>query len=132
MGGKVKMKKNDLNEGKVKKLFYKKIWFWVVVVIVLGIVGSGFGKEDKKVSNDIKEVKIEVFFLKVMNSLKNDIKKESFEKKLEDKLKDNFDLKVIYDKINVGDIMNSSEGGFIEDEVKVILGELVFFFIIDI
>ncbi|HGS8651934.1 TPA: hypothetical protein ACMUAM_000971 [Enterococcus faecalis] len=47
------MKKNDSNEGKVKKPFYKKIWFWVVVVIVLGIAGSGLGKEDKKASNDI-------------------------------------------------------------------------------
>ena len=53
------MKKNDSNEGKVKKPFYKKIWFWVVVVIVLGIAGSGLGKEDKKASNDTKEVKTE-------------------------------------------------------------------------
>ena len=29
--------KNDSNEGKVKP-FYKKIWFWVVVVIVLGLL----------------------------------------------------------------------------------------------
>ncbi|KAJ68076.1 hypothetical protein P787_0023 [Enterococcus faecalis MN16] len=119
----MKMKKNDSNEGKVKKPFYKKIWFWVVVVIVLGIAGSGLGKEDKKASNDTKEVKTEASSSKATNSSKNDTKKESSEKKSEDKSKDNSDLKATYDKINVGDIMNSSEGGSTEDEVKAILGE---------
>ena len=105
------MKKNDSNEGKVKKPFYKKIWFWVVVVIVLGIAGSGLGKEDKKASNDTKEVKTEASSSKATNSSKKD------------KSKDNSDLKATYDKINVGDIMNSGEGGSTEDEVKAILGE---------
>ncbi|MGH2248976.1 DUF3862 domain-containing protein, partial [Enterococcus faecalis] len=70
------MKKNDSNEGKSKKPFYKKIWFWVVGVIVLWIAGSGLGKEDKKASNDTKEVKTEASSSKATNSSKNDTKKE--------------------------------------------------------
>ena len=58
------MKKNDSNEGKVKKPFYKKIWFWVVVVIVLGIAGSGLGKEDKKASNDYQRSENRSLFFK--------------------------------------------------------------------
>ncbi|EPC6342437.1 hypothetical protein ACR0YZ_001045 [Enterococcus faecalis] len=74
------MKKNDSNEGKVKKPFYKKIWFWVVVVIVLGIAGSGLGKEDKKASNDTKEVKTEASSSKATNSSKMIQKKKALKR----------------------------------------------------
>lgn len=32
-------------KGKIKKPFYKKVWFWVVVVIVIGGIGSMGGEE---------------------------------------------------------------------------------------
>ena len=36
---------------KVQKPFYKKIWFWILVVIVLAGIGGALGGDDSKASN---------------------------------------------------------------------------------
>lgn len=36
------------NTYKMKKPFYKKIWFWVIVVIVVGGIGGALGGEDEE------------------------------------------------------------------------------------
>lgn len=38
-------------KGKIKKPFYKKVWFWVVVVIVVGVFGSIGGEDEVAKTN---------------------------------------------------------------------------------
>jgi len=35
-------------KGKLKKPFYKKVWFWVLAIIVVGAVGGGLGGEENE------------------------------------------------------------------------------------
>jgi len=42
-------------KGKIKKPFYKKVWFWVVVIIFVGIFGS-MGEDEEAVETDTAAV----------------------------------------------------------------------------
>lgn len=42
-----KIKGEDGNYYKVKKPFYKKVWFWILVVILVGGIGGAFGGGDE-------------------------------------------------------------------------------------
>lgn len=91
---------------KVKKPFYKKVWFWILAIIVLGIIGGalGGGSDDKKADTTNDDV----------------AKKEatsSNKKETNTELKDNFN------KIALGDILNNGDGGSSLEEVKGIFGE---------
>lgn len=88
---------------KVKKPFYKKVWFWIlIIIVVIGIGGALGGDSDKKEASNNENKKTET------TSQKNET---------DSKLKDNFD------KIALGDILNSGEGGSTLEEVKGIFGE---------
>lgn len=89
---------------KVKKPFYKKIWFWVLVVIVVVGFGSALGGgSDKKEASDTADEK---------TSTSSKTKAES-----DTTLKSNFD------KIALGDILSNGDGGTSLEEVKGIFGE---------
>lgn len=42
-------------KGKIKKPFYKKVWFWVLAVIVVGAIVGGLGGEETATDADTKE-----------------------------------------------------------------------------
>lgn len=44
---------------KVKKPFYKRVWFWVLIVIIVAIIGSSLGRSDDKSANDNGGTKVE-------------------------------------------------------------------------
>lgn len=85
-----------------KKPFYKRVWFWVLAIIVVIFIGGALGgdKGDSK-SN------------KATNSSSDKNKVISKDTKLRNK----------FDDIKVGDLMNSGNGGSTLDEVKKSLGE---------
>lgn len=87
---------------KVKKPFYKKVWFWILAIIVLiGIGGSlGGGSDKKEASNTV-----------------NKKTSTSSTAKSDTTLKSNFD------KIALGDILSNGDGGTSLEEVKGVFGE---------
>lgn len=42
-------------KGKIKKPFYKKIWFWILAIIVVSAIGGGLGSEETE--DDTSDVK---------------------------------------------------------------------------
>lgn len=92
---------------KVKKPFYKRVWFWILVVILVVILGNslGGGKSDNKnASND--------------NSAKTSEKTSNGSTtKTDSTLKDNFN------KISIGDILSEGDGGSSLEDVKSTFGE---------
>lgn len=47
-----KVKGEDGKMYKVKKPFYKKVWFWVVVVLVVGAIGGGMGEDGAETESE--------------------------------------------------------------------------------
>lgn len=92
---------------KVKKPFYKKVWFWILAIVVLAIIGGSLGgSDDKQAAKDGD------------NGTEKAQKNASSESKTNDTaLKDNFD------KIVIGDILSNGEGGTSLEEVKGVFGE---------
>ncbi|GEL13985.1 hypothetical protein FC15_GL001680 [Lapidilactobacillus concavus DSM 17758] len=86
---------------KVKKPFYKRVWFWVLAIIVIAVVGSklGGGSSDK---DDKSTAKTEEKSSKSSSSKKDDgkITRKQF------------------DAVKLGDLMKSAEGGATIDELK--------------
>lgn len=88
---------------KIKKPFYKRIWFWVLmVIVVIGVGGALGGGTDNKEASDNGKEKTE---------------KTSPKQENNSTLKDNFN------KIEIGDILSNGEGGTTLEEVKAIFGE---------
>jgi hypothetical protein len=89
---------------KVKKPFYKRVWFWIFAIVIILVIGSslGGGSENKDASDNNN--------VKTSNSSKAKNETETV-------LKDNFD------KITLGDIMSNGEGGTSLQEIKDIFGE---------
>ena len=55
-----------------KKPIYKRVWFWIVVVVVIGAIGSAAnGGKNDKITEENKPTKQE-------SAEKKDIKKEKF------------------------------------------------------
>ena len=104
--------------GKVKKPLYKKVWFWVVVVIIVGAIGSGMSggdkKEDKKSANSTAKTEQKTTTSTSKATKTSESKKEE---KTDTTLQTNFDA------IKIGDILAGGDGGSSLDEVKAIFGE---------
>lgn len=94
---------------KVKKPFYKRVWFWILVVIVVIGVGGALGGEDKKETTST---------LSSTNNSSAETKSSDTESESTDSaLKDDFD------KIQLGDILSNGDGGTSLEDVKAIFGE---------
>ncbi|MEG0679917.1 MAG: DUF3862 domain-containing protein [Carnobacterium sp.] len=94
---------------KVKKPFYKKVWFWILALIVIAIIGGalGGGSDNKDTSKNADTEKVDA-----------DKKDSATSSKTSDPtLKDNFD------KISLGDILSNGDGGTSLEDVKGIFGE---------
>jgi hypothetical protein len=85
-----------------KKPFYKRVWFWILAIIVVFVVGGALGgsKGNSKSNNSTS------------TSSSNKDKVISKDTELRNK----------FDAIKVGDLMNSGNGGSTFDEVKSSLG----------
>lgn len=91
---------------KEKKPFYKRVWFWILAVIVVFAAASALNGSDKKeAASDTS------------TSTKD---KASTKTSKED---GKVSLKETFDSIKIGDIMNDGEGGSTLEEVKKTLGE---------
>lgn len=93
---------------KVKKPLYKRVWFWIVFVIILIIFGSLFGGQDDKKSSEPAS----------KNESKSSVSAKSSSQKNEE-----VDLKANFDKLTVGDLMTNGAGGANLAEVKALFGE---------
>ncbi|UBM06643.1 DUF3862 domain-containing protein [Enterococcus mundtii] len=92
---------------KEKKPFYKKVWFWMVVVILVFAVGGALGGSDNKDSA-------------TSNSATDKSEKTDTTKTEENKSEN---LTTTFDNIKIGDIMSNGDGGSTIEEVKQSLGE---------
>lgn len=100
---------------KEKKPFYKKVWFWILAVIVVAAIGGSLGGGDKDKadggSKDSSSAKTET----------KDSTKASSEPAKEEETES--DLKAKFDAITLGDLMSAGEGGASIDEIKAEFGE---------
>ena len=91
---------------KEKKLFYKRVWFWILAIIVIAVIGSqlGGGSSDK---DDKSTAKTEEKSSKSSSSKKDDgkITRKQF------------------DAVKLGDLMNKAQNGASVDELKKQFGE---------
>lgn len=83
-------------KGKIKKPFYKKVWFWVLAIIVVGAIGGSLGGEETASNTE-----------STGNTEKTTNKKETKE---ETKKEDDSNLKVDYDAIVIGDLLGGGDG----------------------
>lgn len=90
--------------GKIKKPFYKKVWFWIVAIILIAIIGGSLGGEDTASNTESKD-----------NTEKTTSKKET-------KKEDDSNLKADYDTIVIGDLLGGGDGTSY-DEVVAKFGE---------
>lgn len=92
---------------KGKKPFYKRIWFWVLAIIIIATIGGaiGGGKDDKK--NDDSTAKSS-----------QASKSSSSSKKDDGKI-----TRAQFDAIKIGDLMKGAEGGATIDQLKQEFGE---------
>lgn len=86
-----------------KKPFYKRVWFWILAVIVVFTIGGAIGGGSNNSSKTNKTTS---------TSSSNKDKVISKDTELRNK----------FDAIKVGDLMNSGNGGSTFDEVKSSLG----------
>lgn len=76
-------------KGKLKKPFYKKVWFWFIVVIFIGLVGGGLGEDNEEADASIE------------NKSSEKVTAEEPEEKNEKEVKSYG----INEKVNVGDVL---------------------------
>lgn len=89
---------------KEKKPFFKKVWFWILVLIVLAIIGGSLGGSKDKKADDAD---------------RNTPSKTASSSKTES----NVNLKDNFDNISLGDILSNGDGGSSLADVKSIFGE---------
>ncbi len=94
---------------KVKKPFYKRVWFWILVVIIAVGVGSQMGGSSDK--DDKSTAKTE-------ESNKSSKTETSTSKKDDGKITRNQ-----FDAIKLGDLLNKGTNGATVDELKKQFGE---------
>lgn len=94
-------------KGKLKKPFYKKVWFWVLAILVVGAIGGSLGEDEANTASEPETTPAET-------TAKEEPKKE--EKKKEKPAKE---TKVynISDEVNVGKVMYVVNGVETADNV---------------
>lgn len=93
---------------KVKKPFYKRVWFWILAVIVVAAIGGaiGGGNSDTSASSD------------KASSSKTSKAKSSSSKKDDGKIS-----REQFDNIKLGDLMQNADGGVTLDELTKSFGK---------
>ncbi|MCT3214346.1 DUF3862 domain-containing protein [Lactiplantibacillus plantarum] len=85
---------------KVKKPFYKRVWFWILAVIVVLIIGGSLGSKSNSNTTD--------------NSNKSTSAKTDNSGKI---------TRSQFDSIKIGDLMNNAQGGDTLDSLKKKFGK---------
>lgn len=89
---------------KVKKPFYKRVWFWILIVVILVAIGSQMGGGSSKADKKSTDEKTSVTKTKSSSAS---------EKKDSGKI-----TRKQFDAVKLGDLMKSAEGGATIDELK--------------
>lgn len=111
------MKKNSGNVS--AKPFYKKVWFWVVAVLLVGAIGSSMdGKDSGKTSNDKKIAQTKKKDNSDSSKKKQVEKKAATSSKKSDKI-----TRSQIDAIKVGDLLSDGNGGDSLSDLKARFGE---------
>lgn len=100
-------------KGKIKKPFYKKVWFWVLAVVLIGIIGGGLGDEDSANEPDTSEVTSSVAEKEVVTEPEDEVVADK-EDEPEEKKKDDVpaEFKSALNKAKTySDSMNMSKAG---------------------
>lgn len=101
---------------KEKKPFYKKVWFWILAIIVVAAIGGSLGGNKEKsatpTTNSSEKTSTSGSSEKTASSSST-----AKEEKNDSTLLENFN------SIKVGDILSSGDGGSTLEEVKAIFGE---------
>ncbi|MFC6315215.1 DUF3862 domain-containing protein [Lapidilactobacillus achengensis] len=105
-----KIKDENGNTYKLKKPFYKRVWFWILVVIVIIAAGSAMGgnkgSDDK--ADKASSTKTTATNTKSSSSSKTDSGKIT---------------RAQFDAVKIGDLMNKADGGQTTDEIKKTFGK---------
>ena len=98
---------------KVKKPFYKRVWFWILAIIIIGGIGSALGGG----SDDSSTTEVATKTSKSTTGIEAKSTTTSSTETKTSTLKEN------YDKVIIGDILANGDGGSTLEEVKAIFGE---------
>ncbi len=98
---------------KMKKPFYKRVWFWILAIVIIGGIGSalGGGSDDSSATDAATKTS------KSTTTAKSESTTEASTETKTSTLKEN------YDKVIIGDILTNGDGGSTLEEVKAIFGE---------
>lgn len=97
----------DGKQYKVKKPFYKRVWFWVLVIIVVAAIGGGLNNKGKSSSESTEKTAVS----------KTDKSSSSTSKKDSGKI-----TRADFDSITLGDLMQNGNGGAKLDDLKAKFG----------
>lgn len=102
---------------KVKKPFYKRVWFWILVVLVIAIVGNalGGGSDDNKSADKVSNTKTSQ---KADSKTTSSTAATSSSKKNDGKI-----TRAQFDAIKIGDLMSSGQGGTTLDALTAQFGK---------
>lgn len=92
---------------KVKKPFYKRVWFWILVIIVVAAIGGGLNNKGKSSSESTEKTSVS----------KTDKSSSSTSKKDSGKI-----TRADFDSITLGDLMQNGNGGAKLDDLKAKFG----------
>lgn len=100
-----KIKDENGNTYVQKKPFYKRVWFWILVVIVIGVASSMGGNKDKESKTTDNKTESSTTSSNKSSESSAKIKRSDF------------------DAIKIGDLMQSADGGDTLDSLKQKFGE---------
>ena len=97
----------DGKQYKVKKPFYKRVWFWILVIVVVAAIGGGLNNKGKSSSESTEKTAVS----------KTDKTSASTSKKDSGKI-----TRADFDSIKLGDLMENGNGGAKLDDLKAQFG----------
>ncbi|WP_261805656.1 DUF3862 domain-containing protein [Lapidilactobacillus luobeiensis] len=108
-----KIKGADGKEYKVKKPIYKRVWFWILIVIIVAGIGSALGgnKGDDETASDKTETE-------KSSSKSTESKASSSSKADSGKI-----TRAQFDAVKVGDLFKEGEGGQTTEEIEKLFGK---------